>query len=205
MVLDNPRFGRGRWLGVLTILVGGGLLVWLVVGELSSSPQVDVVGDSITALSQPAIASSLARNGFNPVIDGVVGIRIAQAAPGVSQLAQNQPFGWVIELGTNDAGGGNTQWMLPFLSVWRTISAARCVVYVTVSPRDGAIAAGINAAIRSLAQSHSNVHVLDWGNLEYTQSGWVEPDGIHPTPAGQVALADAEATALQKDCLPRSD
>jgi GDSL-like Lipase/Acylhydrolase family len=202
VVSNDPRTTRWQWLGALTILAAGIVVVWLVVDELIAAPQVDVVGDSITALSQPAIASSLAKNGFNPVIDGVVGIRIAQAAPGVSQLAQNQPFGWVIELGTNDAGGGNTQWMLPFLSVWRTISAARCVVYVTVSPRDGAIAAGINAAIRSLAQSHSNVHVLDWGNLEYTQSGWVEPDEIHPTPAGQAALAYAEATTLQKDCLP---
>jgi hypothetical protein len=75
------------------------------------------------------------------------------------------------------------------------------VVYVTVSPRKGAIAAGINAAIRSLARSHANVHVLDWGDLEHTEPGWVVPDGIHPTPAGQVALTDEEATTLQENCL----
>jgi hypothetical protein len=182
------------------LLAAASVLTWWIVDELSPPPQVDVVGDSITALSRPAIAASLESNGFDPVIDGVSGIRMGQAVPTVIQLARDRPFGWIIELGTNDAGGGNSAWTLPFLSVWRAVSPARCIVYVTVSPRGGPIAAGIDAAIRSLARSHPNVHVLDWGNHEYAHPGWVEPDGIHPTPSGQAVLAAEEAATLQKYC-----
>jgi hypothetical protein len=170
-------------------------------GHRSSSPQtVGVVGDSITALSRESIAASLAQAGYQPIIEAVVGIKIAQARPSIDQLAQQNPNDWIIELGTNDAGTGNQLWALPLLGEWQQVRSAGCLIYLSVSPRVGPIAAQINASLAGLARAHANVHVLDWGNLEYGNPAWVEPDTIHPTPAGQAELAALEARELRRYC-----
>jgi lysophospholipase L1-like esterase len=80
------------------------------------------------------------------------------------------------------------------------VSPAKCVIYVTISPRAGPVAAKINAAIKNLAATHRNVHVLDWGNAEYSNPSWLNRDGIHPTPQGQAALASLERDELQQSC-----
>jgi lysophospholipase L1-like esterase len=80
------------------------------------------------------------------------------------------------------------------------ISTASCVIYVTISPRAGEVGSQINTAIQRLSKSHSNIHVLDWGQIEYTNPAWVSPDGIHPTPQGESALANLEAQQLQNVC-----
>jgi lysophospholipase L1-like esterase len=54
--------------------------------------------------------------------------------------------------------------------------------------------------MENLAAAHRNVHVLDWGSLEYSNPGWVTFDGIHPTAQGELALASLEAQELRDDC-----
>lgn len=183
-------------LGLLALAVLA-LLLWQ---ELMPGPAVYVVGDSITYLSQTAIADALSRAGYTPTISATPGVKIEQSLANITRLAQNRPRAWIVELGTNDAGANNTMWRQPFQEVWKSVSPASCVIYVTVSPRAGPIATEINAAIEDLARSHGNVHVLDWGRLEYSTPGLVEPDTIHPTPQGQVALANLEAQELKRSC-----
>ncbi len=166
----------------------------------SSGPTVAVVGDSITALSRQSIASSLAQAGYHPTIDAVVGIEMAQAEPLVDQLAAHGPSDWIIELGTNDAGLNNANWALPLLAEWHQVQSSRCVIYLTVSQHVGPIAAQIDTSLDGLARSYANVHVLDWGFLEYANPAWIEPDMIHPTPAGQTELAALETQEIQRYC-----
>jgi hypothetical protein len=52
----------------------------------------------------------------------------------------------------------------------------------------------------ALARAHHNVHLLDWGNIEYQNPSWVEGDGIHPTAAGQAVLAQLETNELRNAC-----
>ncbi len=168
--------------------------------DVNSHPTVYVVGDSITALSRASIATSLTNAGYRPTISATPGAKIGQAETDVTSLAQHQPWAWVIELGTDDSGARNVGWTAPFMAEWAAISPATCVVYVTVSPYSGAVGRQIDTTIDKLAQAHPNVHILDWGNIEYTHPGWVMPDGIHPTTAGQVTLAGLEAGTLEHDC-----
>jgi lysophospholipase L1-like esterase len=161
---------------------------------------VAVVGDSITALSRTDVSAVLTQAGFQPVVEATPGVKMAQAAATIDQLSQQSPTDWIIELGTNDAGGNNRLWSEAFLAEWQRVESSDCVIYVSVSPRAGAIATQIDTAFAGLAAKHANVHVLDWGRLEYDHPGWVEPDTIHPTPAGQAELAGLEAQALQHDC-----
>jgi len=118
----------------------------------------------------------------------------------VDQLVEQKPNDWIIELGTNDAGRDNPLWALPFLADWQQVRSSGCVIYLSVSPRAGQIAAQINVSLAGLARAHANVHILDWGSLEYGNPTWIEPDMIHPTPAGQAELAALEARVLRRYC-----
>ena len=180
------------------VLLGAG--VWVTLDELTSSSKVAVVGDSITALSRQWIAFSLFDAGYSSTIDAVPGITMAQAEPAITQLAQQHPSVWIIELGTNDALGKNPLWGEPILAEWQQVRSSQCVIYVSVSPRTGLIAAQIDTALAGLARGHANVHVLDWGNLEYQNPSWLEPDKIHPTPAGQAELGSLEAQEVRRYC-----
>jgi hypothetical protein len=168
--------------------------------DLTSRPAVYVVGDSITALSSSSISVSLSDAGYQPTMSATPGVKVGQALTNVTTLAHDQPWAWVIELGTDDAGAGDATWPQPFLLEWAAISTAQCVVYVTVSPRSGPVGTQINSSIEKLAQAHANVHVLDWGRIEYANSAWVKSDGIHPTPDGEAALAALEVRELRRTC-----
>jgi hypothetical protein len=168
--------------------------------DLTGRPAVYVVGDSITALSSASISASLANAGYQATISATPGVKIGLALTDVTTLAHNPPWAWVIELGTDDAGAGDATWPQPFLAEWAVISSATCVVYVTVSPRSGPVGTQIDSSIEKLAQAHRNVHVLDWGRIEYTNPAWVSPDGIHPTPDGEATLAALEAENLRYAC-----
>jgi lysophospholipase L1-like esterase len=181
------------------VVAVAGLTAWLW-EDLTSHPVVYVVGDSITYLSEPSISSDFSNAGYQANITATPGVKIGQSESNVSTLAQNQPWAWIIELGTNDAGAEDSVWPEQFLAEWSAVSPAECVIYVTVSPRAGPVAQQIDASIQKLAQAHSNVHLLDWGNIEYQNPAWVSGDGIHPTPAGQAALAALETQALQHAC-----
>jgi hypothetical protein len=176
-----------------------GLAAWLW-EELTPGPTVYVVGDSITSLSGSAISGTLTDAGYRPTIRATPGVKIGQAQTAVTTLAQQQPWAWIVELGTDDAGARDAVWPQPFLAEWAAISPATCVVYVTVSQRAGPVALQIDSSIDQLAASHPNVHVIDWGSIEYKNPAWVAADGIHPTPEGQAVLAGLETQALQHAC-----
>jgi lysophospholipase L1-like esterase len=197
--MPRPRRRRLVLVVVLALAAVAALTVWLW-DDLTSNRSVYVVGDSITYLSEPSISADFSNAGYQADISATPGVKIGQSQANITALAKNQPAAWIIELGTNDAGAQDTVWPEQFLAEWSAVSPASCVIYVTVSPRAGVVAQQIDASMQKLAQAHSNVHLLDWGNLEYQNPAWVSGDGIHPTPAGQAALAALETHALQQDC-----
>lgn len=198
--------GTGVWLGIElvsypTAAYTAGQRSSYTAGQRSSSPPtVAVVGDSITELSEQSIDTSLTQAGYHPMVQAVIGIEMGQAVPSIDQLAQQDPKDWIIELGTNDAGRNNPSWVLPFLAIWQQVRSSGCVIYLSVSQRAGPIATQINTSLAGLARAHANVHILDWGDLEYLNPAWLEPDMIHPTPAGQAELAALETQELRTHC-----
>ena len=165
VTLVMALLGTGVWLGIE--LVSYPTAATTAGQHASAPPTVAVVGDSITALSRQSIATSLTQAGYSPVVHAVIGIEMVQAVPWIDQLAPQHPNDWIIELGTNDAGHNNPSWELPFLDIWHHVRSSGCVIYLSVSQRAGPIAAQINVSLDGLARAHANVHILDWGNLEY--------------------------------------
>ncbi len=198
--------GTGVWLGIELVsyptaaYTAGQRLSYTAGQRDSGPPTVAVVGDSITELSEQSIEASLTQAGYHPMVQAVIGIEMAQAVPSIDQFAEQDPNDWIVELGTNDAGRNNQLWELPFLAIWHQVRSAGCVIYVSVSQRAGPIATQINASIAGLARAHANVHILDWGSLEYLNPAWLEPDLIHPTPAGQAELAALETQEIRHSC-----
>lgn len=195
----RPRRRRLVLLVGCAVLAVAGLTSWLW-EDLTSHPTVYVVGDSITYLSEASISSDLSNAGYQPTISATPGVKIGQSQAEITTLAQNQPWAWIIELGTNDAGAQDNVWPPQFLAEWSLVSPASCVIYVTVNPRVGQVARQIDTTMQELAQQHSNVHLLDWGNIEYQNPGYLAIDGIHPSPAGQAALAALETQELVRAC-----
>lgn len=181
------------------VLSVAGLTAWLW-EDLTANPAVYVVGDSITYLSEAPISSDLSNAGYQPTVSATPGVKIGQSQAEITALARHQPRAWIIELGTNDAGARDTVWPEPFLAEWSLVSSARCVIYVTVSPRAGPVAQQIDASMQKLAAEHSNVHLLHWGNIEYQNPAWLSGDGIHPSAAGQAALALLGTQLLGRAC-----
>jgi hypothetical protein len=161
-----------------------------------AGPRAAVVGDSIVGLAACATAADLGER-YAYRISGINNATMATQLPTILKFKADpagSPKDWVIELGTNDAGPSqNLNWLTDFDNQFAAIQSAPCIVFVTLSPilaYLGPIATAINNAIATTAAAHSNVHILDWGNIEYQHPGWTSPDdAIHPTPAGGRALA----------------
>ncbi len=176
-----------------------------------SPVQVGVVGDSIVALSRPALTQALGSN-YSYRIDGQVGATMAGRLTTIfSFLEQSSgaPNDMVVELGTNDANGLDTNWPASFSSEVSALRGTSCVVLVNIndrvspphwSPAQNAIARQIDDAMVRTSILYPNFHVLDWNSAVQAHPSWVDSGGIHPTEAGRQGLASLVAQALHTYC-----
>jgi hypothetical protein len=158
---------------------------------------VAIFGDSITVLTEADLFRVFRR--YNVSIDAVDRTTMADHLQGIEQLAgAGQRWDWVIELGSNDAyPDPNPNWASDFANEVAAVQTQPCVVFLTVNPRLGPVARGLNTAIASAVASHRNFHSVDWGDIEFRKSGWLRSDGIHPTPLGALELAKLDHQAIR--------
>lgn len=207
--------GRSAWrpralrVALPLVLALGGLVV-LVEGQGNASrPTLGIVGDSITADSSAEIHAAVDPTYFA----GLPRATMARAATAIRDMATLEPQGppedWIVELGTDDdgwfenAGQTDPNWAAEFQWEVQYLQSASCVIFVTVSQNPmlpPPIPQELDSAMWTAAFAHPNFHVLDWGDIQYSQPGWVQHDEIHPTAVGSAELADLEAQALQHDC-----
>ena len=180
--------------GVATVGSGG---PGVSTGVSPGAPaDVAIIGDSITVLATPSLERILARD--DPYIDAVIGSTMAEHFSNIQQIqSDGHTRDWLIELGTNDALQNNSNWAVDFANEVDALASQRCVTFLTVNPRLGPIATGINQAIAQAITLRPNFHSIDWGNIEFGRRGWLEPDGVHPTKTGDVEIAKLERNALR--------
>jgi lysophospholipase L1-like esterase len=64
------------------------------------------------------------------------------------------------------------------------------------------VADDINAAQTRVVATHPNFHLVDWNAALHAPDGvgLLQSDGVHPTPAGQLALAALVRNGVRHDC-----
>jgi hypothetical protein len=88
------------------------------------------------------------------------------------------------------------------LAAARQAVGTRCLVVATIlRPAIGGVTdAGLNAAVRRLADESPTVHVVDWRRVATSRAGLLYPDGIHARPEGYDLRGRLVARAV-KSCL----
>ena len=200
---------------LVVAIVGAALVVATVVVKtagdkgMGSSTVVAVVGDSITFMARHDIATALKAR-YRPVIHAEIGQRIDQMLPTLRGVLRTHPFAVVVDVGTNDVLQGKTHpdWRTGFSRMVAELTPVRCAVLTTVSTRVAGpnvapgVASAINRAIAEAASAHGNLHVVDWNAAVHRPNGatLLGADKIHPSPAGQGALALMLRSAIDDDC-----
>lgn len=206
-------------------MVAGLVLTACLAGCSSSTPSVGIVGDSITYLSEPAIAAALKGTDYD--VQAIEGRTIAEMSPIMEDRIIKGPGGpphaLFVNLGTNDIIRGDGSW----IGAWRTLmaetAAVPCEVLFTMNPFVGAYVhpggptvQDVNRAIAAAQRADpSRVHVIDWGAAVQANHDSIAAaqargaplpapligrDGIHPTSAGRQWIAHHIASALVTDC-----
>lgn len=169
-----------------------------------------IVGDSITEQGQDIMRARF-EDRWNLRIDGRSGYTIDDQIPAAQALAQDRPTQMIVNLGTNDVLRGHSAEAIAtdLQTLLDDMVGVSCIHVVTVAQgmvlpgqefTDAAVAA--NQAIVAVAARNRGVDVVDWSGWKNRYEAGSQPDGpmvfdtIHPTEAGQEALADLYEDAL---------
>jgi hypothetical protein len=192
----------------------------------AAPPTTAIVGDSITYLSEPAIATAL--TGQNYQVAAIEGKRIGDMMPYAVAFAGAHNM--VINLGTNDAIGSDRHWLTAWQTLMADTASAPCLILFTVSEETAIwqptipIAKRLDSRINALRQAEpGRIRVIDWnaavraslageginpdGGITVLQQlnaleaggpkGLVVQDAIHPTAVGSTWIANAIAAELR--------
>jgi lysophospholipase L1-like esterase len=201
---------------VVVIVVVAVAAVLLVRGvPWRRGPEVVLVGDSITAQSEPVFEDKLGSR-WGLTMQGEPGHRSDELLPAVPALAEHHPVQVVVNLGTNDVmqrkDPAETEAALEQLALG--FSGARCVHLVTVNEHmvrleDPGLTTRItdlNTRIRDLAARHG-WDTIPWDEIVKMYDVGPQPEGpitvdtVHPTDYGEHVLADAYGDALDECAL----
>jgi hypothetical protein len=162
----------------------------------AAAPSLLHVGDSLAVGSDPPLRQLLP--GWAITTDALknrptsVGVAIIDSRPSL-------PGSLVVELGTNDSPDQSARFAGYVRHVLQLAGPNRCVVWVNIHrpPYNGISYAGFNRALDQIAATSSNLAVVDWNGMVNSGQAQVASDGVHSTPAGYEARAQAIAQALQ--------
>jgi hypothetical protein len=120
---------------------------------------------------------------------------------GVSEIlgTSKQPPVLVVSLGTNDDPSAASSFSSSVEAVLQAAGPSRCVIWANIvrPPYNGVSYAGYNRALARAAAANPNLTVLDWAGIVRSDPGLLAPDGVHATPSGYQARAEATAQAMQ--------
>jgi lysophospholipase L1-like esterase len=163
--------------------------------QKANSGRALVVGDSLAEGTEAPLAQLLpgwrirtsAYTG-RPTADGVSEITSAGALPPVL----------VVSLGTNDDPSATSTFAGQVESVLEAAGPSRCVIWANIvrPPYGGVSYAGYNRVLARLAATNPNLTVVDWVGIVRRDPGLLAPDGVHASPQGYAARAQAIASAM---------
>ena len=102
----------------------------------------------------------------------------------------------VISLGTNDPSTVVDAFRRAVEEVLQLAGPHRCVVWATIH-REGDAYAAFNEILRSEAARNRNLRLVEWSNMIERDRNLLAADGIHGTPDGYRARAEAVIEQLR--------
>jgi len=198
-----------RWIVVAAGVVAAALIAWFLIGRSRQGDTVELLGDSITVVSDQVLRDGLRDYTLN--VQAMSGLRTDQLQGAAEQAAASHPKQVIINLGTNDVlqGKGLDQVTASLEKMITTFSEADCIHVVTLNthmvtsagPKEAELQSA-NDAIDELIRGHDNVGKIDWNRIvEESDDGTgretVTVDSIHPNSKGQLLLTKAYADALR--------
>jgi hypothetical protein len=120
---------------------------------------------------------------------------------GVSEIlgTSKLPPVLVVSLGTNDDPSAVSSFSSSVEAVLRAAGPSRCVIWANIvrPPYNGVSYAGYNRALAQAAAANPNLTVVDWAGIVRADPGLLTSDGVHATPSGYQARAQAIAQAMR--------
>lgn len=204
-------------LRLVALLCAGALLAAAPGCEGSVSPPgpVVLVGDSIFAMASDELTSALRADDWDVTVDASPGAGIRNSGYDTDLdwparlrdlVAFGRPEVVVVELGTNGCGRCN--------SIPEAIDAAMAqlrdvelVLWLDVATFGPGAARGrtVNTALHAADDRWDNLEILPYDRWFAGRPHLIPPDDVHPTPAGERALARNVAEALRDRSGPSGD
>jgi lysophospholipase L1-like esterase len=210
MAASTSRSSPTRRVALATCLAASGVLV-LADPAAATTPDVLVVGDSLTFDASDEIHDAMAAVGFHDV--AVVAFGGTDIAWATEQLrARPEHPIVVLASGTNNTPGG---WSpgdrADADAAVQALRNRRCSTWVLPASNrhphgrtvPDAEAAATVQGIRS-ALAGSGVHRTDWSTAAAERPDWHQADGVHHTATGQQAYAALLASDLRSVCGPHA-
>lgn len=157
-------------------------------GATAQTGPVLVVGDSLEVGTGPYLRGELRSVELD--IDAKTGRSSTQGLVVLRERMRPQYRGVVFDLGVNDGAAGP---LAANLASARQITGDRCLVVSTLHG-PGAYVVPANRAIRAFADATPGVVLVDWDAA--ADPALMNPDGVHPTPAGYARRARVVADGI---------
>jgi hypothetical protein len=164
-------------------------------GAAAGSGRALVVGDSLAEGTEAPLARLLPD--WQIETSAYTG---RHADDGVSEIlgTSKLPPVLVVSLGTNDDPSATSTFAGQVQAVLQAAGPSRCVIWANIvrPPYNGVSYAGFNRVLAGLAASNPNLTIVDWVGVVRSDPGVLAPDGVHATPSGYEARAQAIASAM---------
>ena len=157
-----------------------------------------LVGDSLDVGTEPYLRSEL--RGWKVDVHDRVGRPTAEGVEVLRALGGRLSPIVVVSLGTNDADGTEAAFRRLVDEALEAAGPETCVVWVTIV-RDGEPRHGFNDVLVEAAETHANLHLVDWASLVESDPTLLAGDLVHGSPFGYARRAQ-ETARVVRECSP---
>ena len=186
--------------------LGGAFLAVLLLcacapaAQARSAPHVLVVGDSLEDLTSPYLSRYLP--GVELTINAVGGYNSYQIFDLFQESYEPSDDVIVFDAGTNDNPSYPEILAGRLQAVASIVGNRRCMVVPTIHGLSvgGVDSSGKNQVVRAFAASRPGTQTPDWAGFEASHPELMQPDNLHPIPAGAQARARLIAQGVKR-CL----
>jgi hypothetical protein len=163
----------------------------------SRTGSLTMVGDSLNVGVEPYLEEQLP--GWRIDMDDVVGRGSDDGIEALAGLGSELGAVVVVSLGTNDPQEDAEGFRADVRDLLSRAGPGRCVVWATVW-RDGANEA-FNDVLADEAHENPNLRLVEWHEMVAEHPEWLIGDGVHGSPEGYAARAEATA-GVARECHP---